>query len=333
MKRPRRKLAMALWACLLATLCLPAGGASGEISSGEGCEYVEAGPPGPEGNRLVVVGYGEPELRRHGRELVVDEGPPGCGRTRVTVDSVDRIVFKTEGESVTLDESGGPFAPGATPERLRPEIEIEIREPRVFSLQRGPRDSATRIGVGPGDTVAFNLDPTAEGRQADWDVTISKGELRRIKVFAERGEDLIDARRMTGIPDNQIGFPTIRLRGGPGRDTILGGPEVEELFDGPGSDLIRAGGGADAIAFGPGRDSVYGGPGGDGIFYEFIGIGRRSPDAPDRLFGGPGPDILSDRNSEPDLLDCGGGSDAVEREGRDRLGPGCERYRPLRRGR
>ncbi len=317
-------------ACLLAVLCLPTGTASAAILSGEGCEYVEAGSPGPKGNRLLVVGYGEPQLRRSGDALVVREGPIGCGRTRVPVDSVDRVVIKAEGSNVAVDERGGRFGPGATLERDGSEIEIDVREAAVFRLYRGARDSVTRAGIGADDTVDFNLNPAGDGRHRDPDVLIAKGELRRIKVFAGGGDDLIDARRLTGLPDSRIGFPVIRLDGGPGRDGLLGGREGEALYDGPGDDLVRAAGGDDQVGFGPGHDTVYGGRGDDGLVYtsplEAAG-GHRDP--ADRIFAGPGADVVQDDNGYPDLIRCGPGSDLLDGHGLDR-GRHCEK---VRRGR
>lgn len=315
-------------ACLLAVLMLSSGTAAGDLDAyGEGCEYVEAGPPGPKGNRLLVVGVGEPQLLRSGDALVVRNGPLGCGRTRV--DSVDRVVIKAEGSSVAVDESGGRFGPGATPERGGSEIEIYVRAAEIFSLHRGPRDSVTRIEMGANDTVAFNLNPAADGprRDRDLSVSLSKDELRRIKVFAEEGDDLIDARRLTGIPDNHIGFPFIRLHGGLGRDAILGGPEAEELYDGPGSDLIRGAGGEDQIRLGTGSDTIYGGIGGDGLVYTSpLGAAGGRRDAADRLFAGPGADVIQDDNGYPDVIRCGPGNDLLDAHGRDR-GRDCEKVR------
>jgi len=290
----------------------------------ESCHYVEAGPPGPRGNRLVLREFAGHTLRRRG-DLISTDGGVNCERLGVTVEEVDRIVFETGPEGVEIDERGGLFAPGATPERNGSEIEIEIREADKLTLHRGRGASRTRIENGPGGTIGFNLNPPADRDRPDQDVWMSRAELERIKVYAEQGEDLIDSRRLTGVADNPNRFLRFRFFGGAGDDTILGGREEEEVIDGPGDDLIRAGGNDDEIGFGPGRDTVYGGRD-DGLFYEFIGLGPRSLDAADSLFGGPGADFLSDRNGKQDLMRCGPGSDEVEREARDRLGRDCERY-------
>ena len=164
-----------------------------------------------------------------------------------------------------------------------------MHEADFFSLYRGPEDSVTRIRMGPKDTVAFNLNPAADGPQLIPTCCLSKDDLRRIKVFAGGGDDLIDARRLTGIPDNHIGFPFIRLNGGNGRDAILGGPEAEDFFDGPGSDLIRGAGGEDLLGLGTGSDTVYGGFGEDALVYTTpLEVAGGHRDAADRLFAGPG---------------------------------------------
>lgn len=318
-------LALLAGSALTAT-ATPKTGFQPRIIEGEGCAYVEAGPPGPRGNRLLVRGYGEPSLRRHGGEIVVDEGPIGCGRVRPSVRQVDRIVIVAEYSGVMIDERGGAFAPGATPEPSGSEIEIEIRGAETLTLYRGRSRSATAIGPGPRGALGLDLDRTDDRRSHDLELTTEKKELKRLKIYAEQGDDLIDSRRLTGFADNPVGFPLFRFFAGAGDDTILGGPEEEEILDGPGTDLIRAGGNDDAVAFGPGRDVVYGGRGDDTLAYAFIGLGPRSPDFADRLFGGPGSDFLSDRNGKPDLMRCGPGSDEVEPEALDPLGPGCESY-------
>ncbi|HSS41372.1 MAG TPA: calcium-binding protein [Solirubrobacterales bacterium] len=318
---------MAGAACLSVALMLSSGTASGNLDRyGEGCEYVEAGPPGPKGNRLLVVGGGEPRLRRIGDALVVREGSIGCDRTRVPVDSVDRVVFRAEDTSVTVDERGGRLGPGATLERGgSSEIEVEVHEADFFSLYRGPEDSVTRIGVGPKDTVAFNLNPAGDGRRRDPDVLLSKDGFRRMKVFAGGGDDLIDARRLTGIPDNHIGFPVIRLNGGKGRDAILGGPEAEGLYDGPGDDLIRGAGGDDLLGLSTGSETAYGGFGEDALVYTTpLEVAGGHRDAADRLFAGPGADTVQDDNGYPDVIRCGPGRDILDAHGRDR-GRSCER--------
>jgi Ca2+-binding RTX toxin-like protein len=294
---------------------------------GERCEYVEAGAPGPKGNRLVVVGAVEPWLVRRGNAILVHDPTVHCTGRQATVHNVDRVVLRVEDSRVSLSERRGDFAPGATSEHSGSEIEVDVYRASKLTVYGGRQRNSMRIGTRANGSVALNLNPVADSGAPDQDVTVRSDEFKAVKLYGEQGDDLIDARRLTGIGDNVYLTSRIRLIGGAGDDTILGGIEEEEFEDGPGDDLINAGGGDDAIAFGPGHDTVYGGLGRDGLFYEFIGLGKRSPDVPDRLYGGPGADILSDRNGQADQIRCGSGVDEVERESHDRLGPGCERYR------
>jgi len=112
----------------------------------------------------------------------------------------------------------------------------------------------------------------------------------------------------------------------------VGGPGGEwRIRDGSGDDLIRAGGGSDEISLRQGRDTVYGGRGRDSIVYSAWGRGFKR-DRPDRLFGGPGPDQISDFNRRSDLIRCGPGTDLAWWEPRDRFRRDCERVGRRPRG-
>jgi hypothetical protein len=290
----------------------------------ERCEYVEAGPPGPPGNRLVV-GAGA-WLNRHGDKIVVHELFERCTGRQATVHNIDQIVLKDS--FYALDERAGAFAPGATRERSGSEIEIRFVGADGMELHEGPGRDTVRIATLDSGRVAFNLNPRADGDAPDYDVTMVGDTPEVVKVEGGRGADVIDAGRLTGMGDNTTLRSRVRLAGGPGDDTILGSPGDEwRLEAGGGDDLVRAGAGDDDISFGRGHDRVYGGPGGDDIYYEFVGVGRRRPDAPDRLYGGPGGDRLSDGNGRADVIRCGSGEDVVDREPHDRGSPDCEQPR------
>lgn len=314
--------------CAALLLSATATAAAAARLPGERCEYVEAGPPGPRGNRLVFHGYADPVLVRHGEEIELRQRAGlGCTGPRPTVRNLDRIVIDTEGGSLTLDERGGRLSPGATGERRGSEIEIFVRETSELRVYGGPRRNAISLRTRPDGDYGINLDLGADRRRPDDEVRIAGDGFKTIGVHGEQGDDLIDARRLTGIGDNEYLTSRVRLLGGAGDDTVLGGPGQEELKDGPGDDLIRAGPGNDAVELGRGSDVAYGGAGDDALSYEFLGRGpRRHADAADRLYGGPGDDVLSDKNRAADLLDCGPGRDRVEGERLDPLGPGCESY-------
>jgi hypothetical protein len=296
---------------------------------GESCKYVEAGPPGPEGNRLVVVGVAEPWLGRRGDAIIVHEPAVHCTGRQATVHNVDRVVLRVEDSWVMLDERRGALVPGATRERSGSEIEVNIYGASKLTVYGGRQRNSMRIGTRTNGDFALNLNTEADGSAPDQDVTVRSGEFKAVKLYGEQDDDLIDARRLTGIGDNVSLKSRIRLVGGAGEDTILGGPEEEDLADGPGDDLIRAGGGDDFVEFGPGHDTVYGGDGDDGLFYAFpLAASAGHADAADRLYGGPGEDTISDDNGRGDVIRCGPGQDLLDVKRHDR-GRDCEK---LRRG-
>jgi hypothetical protein len=304
-------------------------GARVPLGFGDRCEYVQAGPPGPKGNMLVVVDDAF-WIERDGNEIAVRHlFGTRCVGGQATVNNVDRIVLRgdMEGEGAGIDESEGPFGPGATREGSGSEIEISFSG-RILEYRgsRGPDRIVTRTL--PGGRVALNLNPGADGRAPDYDVIVTDGVPEVLKVRGYKGDDRIDARRLTGMGDHQL-RRVIRLFGDAGDDTILGSPGGEwRLQDGPGDDLVFAGGGFDSVDFGRGRDTIYGGPGGDDLIYStwerFTG---QPDDAPDRIFGGGGEDQIIDLNGHSDLIRCGSARDDVERERFDRVAADCEHLR------
>lgn len=314
---------------LLAVLGLTATDAGSAAVPGERCEYVEAGPLGPQGNRFVVEG-GEPWLNRKGDEIVLHEGPLGrCSGPRPTVHNIDRIVLR--GDWPTIGERSGRFAPGATHEHSGSEIEIDVYGEALAVHGGNGRDSIRARSLAEG-TVALNLNTGADGLAPDYDVRLIGAVPTEVRIDGESGDDLIDARRLAPIGDNAHLRHRVRLVGGSGDDTIFGSPgEDRRLEDGPGDDRVRAGDGDDYIEFGPGRDTIYGEGGDDALYAEIYRRHRRIPDPPDRLYGGPGADVIGDGNLRTDLIWCGSGLDLIDREPRDRQAShGCEERLPQR---
>jgi Ca2+-binding RTX toxin-like protein len=323
--RRRYRLAVFLAGALL--LALPATGAPAPTVGplGEHCTYRPFGPPGPAGNRLVVVG--DPVfIFRDGSEIQVRYWGPRCSGPQATVHNLDRIVVRAGGEGVSVDQGeGGRFAPGATPERGGSEIEFSLDSDRVEVVGTGGAD-VIRIRT-RGGRVALNLNPDLDGARPDSDLAILGGIPGVLRVRGYKGDDRIDARRLTGMGDPYL-RRVIRIFGDAGDDVIFGGPGGEwRLKDGPGNDLVVAGPGEDSVDFGRGRDRVYGGPGNDDLIYStfrrFVGT---PPDAADRLYGGPGDDQISDSNGQRDRVHCGPGFDRLETDPHDRLRDSdCER--------
>jgi Ca2+-binding RTX toxin-like protein len=325
--RARLGVVAAVCGLLLATSAL-AIGAGRRNPFDEHCTYVTAGPPGPKGNRLVIVGD-EVRIHRDGPRIRVFYRGPRCTGTQATVHNIDRIVGRTESEGIYIDQADyGRFGPGATPERFGSEIEFSLESDKVEVLgTQGP--DWIRARTLPGGHVALNLDRSADGTKPDYDVTVTGKVPDALLIRGYEGNDRIDARRLTNMGDNHQLERVIRLFGDAGDDTILGSPGSEwRLKDGPGDDLVIAGAGFDSVDFGRGHDTIYGGPGGDDLIYStwerFTG---QPADAPDRIYGGGGEDQIIDLNRHSDLIRCGSGYDDVERERIDRPAADCEHLR------
>lgn len=289
------------------------------------CEYVEAGPPGPRGNRLVAVKeYGMFWIERRGDRIVLRHLEVPCRGRKATVHNVDRILLRGDGEAVGIDESSGPFAPGATRERGASEIEIRADVGKLEWLGGKGRDAVATQTLRRG-RIGLQLNGAADGAARDYDVILPDPP-RVLKLLGGSGADRISTRGLTNMGDNGLSR-VIRLFGEQGDDTIFGGPRDEwRLEDGPGDDFVHAGGGNDEVSMGVGHDTVYGGRGDDALFYSaWERFGGTPPDVSDRLYGGPGDDQLSDYNRHPDLLDCGPGFDRAQREKHDRPRPDCEK--------
>lgn len=278
---------------------------------------IETGSPGPTGNVLRVVVDGELGVYRGsgGRILLHYVGPRCPGP--VAVRDVDRI--ELAGSPVEVSEAHGRFAPGASGS----EIEIHVSTDRLeyTGTSGNSRIAAATLGNGQ---VALDFD-RGPGARPNYDLFVSNGRPAVLRIAGGRGDDLIDARRLTGMGDPQL-HRRIRLEGNAGDDTLFGSPNVEwRLKDGGGNDIVRTGGGDDEVSLGRGHDRVYGGAGDDVISYDvFERFTGTPPDPSDRLFAGRGDDLLSDRNQHADLIRCGPGRDHVAPERHDHPAADCE---------
>jgi hypothetical protein len=310
----RRLAAVTAGILALLALAFPTAGTSFIT---ERCEIVEAGPPGPPGNVLRVINVGQLGVYRgSGGQIVLDYVGPHCPGP-ITVRDIDRMVLL--GSPVKVSENGGRFGPGASGS----EIEIRVNTDRLeyTGTSGDSRIVATTLGNGK---VALDLN-RQPGERPDYDLFVANGRPAVLQIRGGSGDDLIDATRLTGMGDPQL-HRRIRLEGNAGDDTLLGSPNVEwRLKDGGGDDLVRTGGGDDEVSLGRGRDTIYTGGGDDVISYDvFERFTGTPPDRSDRLFAGPGDDLLSDHNRHPDLIRCGPGRDHVAPERRDHPAADCE---------
>lgn len=112
-----------------------------------------------------------------------------------------------------------------------------------------------------------------------------------------------------------------RVRAGGGDDCISGADGNDIVIGQAGDDIVGGGNGNDIVIGGPGRDLLIGHVGADWLQ---DGRGRNTFDA------GPGADVVVSRNSIPETVNCGAGSDTAYVDKRDTLS-GCEHvfyYRP-----
>jgi Ca2+-binding RTX toxin-like protein len=189
-----------------------------------------------------------------------------CGGATVTnTDAIAVVGTAGTTESLTLDETGGAFAPGVATETGTGALaEIEI------SVQTGDAaDAVTILGTSADDTIAVGTNGIALNGDADVDVTF--GVLP--SSLTARGNG--GANLLTGRGGNGAGtiFPgRVTFYAGDNGDTLRGGDLNDDLRGGGGNDVIEGrdgddnlvgGGGNDNLAGGVGNDTMVGGAGSD----------------------------------------------------------------------
>jgi Ca2+-binding RTX toxin-like protein len=206
--------------------------------------------------------------------------------------------------AVTVDQSNGPFAPGATPESDgTSEIEFGFNLPgRLSSVGIKGTEAGESILVGmlPSGAAGVNLNAGAEAASADAD--IEAAGTRYVIVNAEPGDDVV-----TGM-------------GGPG----LSGPLTSGFLiasGGAGNDLLQAGPLGAGLEGDEGSNTLIGSPHKD--FLDAEG-------GKDKAFAGKGSDRIDALDRKKDFISCGAGKrDFVVNDFIDRA-LHCERGRRIR---
>lgn len=240
-----------------------------------------------EGYEATVVREGQ-DLRVYQNQTKPVMCPAGTNVT--TIDTIEIDDITTGDIGFTIDLSGGPFAPGATPEAGGDsEIEIVVdfnpgsltQRLTVIGSSDADHIAAGSFGFG-GSGIRLNTDDDTD------DVQLSNVDL--LTILAGKGKD--DASGAGGFGFDmpyfgrlvidggngrdflKAGSEGAKLRGRGGRDLLVGRKKADTLNGGPGSDTARGRGGRDRLVGGPGDDLLVGGPGRD------------------RCRGGPGSDRL-----------------------------------------
>ena len=190
-------------------------------------------------------------------EIWWGEEPQQCGAATATnTDSISIKGAVGTSETLILDQRGGFFGPGATPEPNTPEIEI--------STQLG--DATDRVviyGTEGADFTAAGQNGFATSSDGDVDITFSPNTFQ-LEVHLLGGNDHFDARGTGGAGLHFLG--PIVATGGDGDETLIrGGSAVDSLDGGAGNDVIEGQEGSDVVRGGPGNDSMTGGGGGDSL--------------------------------------------------------------------
>jgi Ca2+-binding RTX toxin-like protein len=280
--------------------------------------------------QCVVPGGSEARviLRGDGAGVTIVRGPQGevmAGGVQcfnATVSRIDRIVAVggAEHQSVTIDLTGGPFAPGATPEADGDgeiEFEVALGEGEDRFAIRGSDETDGIVlgsdGINLNAPVAEPQEPIARPEEeltGDVDVTVRAVE--EFVVRAGEGGDVISAAgEGTGGPfsapiEVDAGLGSDALVGGSVGDTLIGSAGIDVVTGGAGDDLLLGLGGLDSLDGGEGVDRLDGGldddrvRGGPGDDEERGGDGAdaflQDPgDGADVLLGGPGEDIVDYR--------------------------------------
>ncbi len=240
----------------------------------------------------TLTAGGEATLVVAGGEIRFGTTPVACGAaTTANTDSIAVIGAGGSGETLTIDQSGGAFAPGATGETGAPEIEIAVN-------LGDATDAVVVLGTPGDDSIAVGTSGVALNADGDVDVTFSPLPA----VLAIRGREGRNAitgqgtqgagARFTGRLLLYAGDEGDTLTGGDGADELYGGAGADALEGRLGSDLLAGGAANDSLSGGDGNDNLHGGAGSDAFI---AGGGDDFLDAVDgeaesNLNGGPGVD-------------------------------------------
>lgn len=256
-----------------------------------------------EGDGAGVTVAGEPD----GDLLVAGERCVGASLRRL---DLIRLIGGAGAQSVTLDLSASPFAPGGTPEGTgSDEVEIEV------TLGSGEDRLAVRGSDGP-DAVALGsagINLNARESVGDADVTVEG-----VEAFAVSAGDSGDLVTGAGGAGAGEGFgPPVEIDGGLGDDELVGGASADRLLGSADHDVVVGGLGDDVLGGDLGDDELDGGNGDD------------------RVDGGGGDDILV--GGSGDDVELGGDGNDVDRQspadGSDRIEGGVGRDAVAYRGR
>jgi Ca2+-binding RTX toxin-like protein len=237
-------------------------------------------PPPPTGacsfnaaTKTVTAGVGTgaaATLAVVGSEIRFGTAPAACGAATTANTDLIRINGATGSvETLTVDQSGGALAPGASAEsNVIAEIELEIN-------LGDAEDEIVVKGTASADALAIGTKGVSFNNDSDVDITITPTP-SSIELVGGGGSDVLTGRG--GYGSGQVFGGSVTLRAGDGGDTLtgtnlddllIGGAGVDVITGYLGDDELRGEGGNDQLNGNDGDDLIVGGLGAD----SFVGGG------------------------------------------------------------
>jgi Ca2+-binding RTX toxin-like protein len=189
-----------------------------------------------------------------------------CGAaTTANTDTITVVGAAGTTESITIDQTGGAFAPGATAETGTGAVsEIEL------AVNLGDATDGVKItGTSGDDTISAGANGVALNGDTDVDLTFGAVPLT-LELTGEGGVNTLSARGGNGSGGLFTGRVVLRagdggdtLRGGLGDDDLFGGEGADTLEGREGNDTMTGAGGADMLSGSVGDDTLTGGSGAD----------------------------------------------------------------------
>ncbi len=227
LKSPQRDRACRLLPAFVISLLIAITSTSiAEAGTSTACSFDDAS-----GIATVTVTHGVvATISRDGDAIAVDGFP--CQTATVTNTDVIEVGLPpaSQAETVVVDLSGGPLAPGVTDEGdglSEIELHVDGVDDDSDTLRVVGSTGADEIAI---HTASANLN--ANEQVADDDVTIDIPT--SIQLLGGEGDDLLS------LPDLSPGgsFELAELQGGPGEDRLIGGMGASNIDGGPGRDIV-----------------------------------------------------------------------------------------------
>jgi Ca2+-binding RTX toxin-like protein len=217
--------------------------------------------------------------------------PVDCGgATTANTESITVVGAAGTVETLTIDQSGGAFAPGVTPETGTGALsEIEL-----LANLGDATDSVLVIGTAGDDSIFVGTNGIALDADTDVDLTFDVMPA----TFELRGDGGKNAISGKGGAGSGTPFPgPLTLVAGDGGDTVTGGL---------GDDMITGGGGADTLEGREGNDTVSGGGGNDTVSGNVGNDSLTGGAGADTIIGSDGDDLIHAEDGEAETTISGG---------------------------